>query len=77
MPRIQIVAIVSLAALGVITCSDPVSPYYRGGDFTVQITSAGLERQFTVHVPPSLSPSQPAPLLLVFHGSGGDGPGTQ
>ena len=62
----KLCAIVSLAALVVTACGESVSPYYTGGDVTVQITSSGLERQFMVHVPPSLSPRVPAPA-----GSGG------
>lgn len=32
----------------------------------------GLERAYLVHVPASVDPSRPAPLVLAFHGGGGD-----
>ncbi len=61
----------------VVACGESVSPYYAGGDFTVQITSSGLEREFLVHVPLGLAPGEPAPVLLVLHGAGGNGRGMQ
>ena len=36
----------------------------------------GLTRTYFLHVPPGLGPD-PAPLVLVFHGGGGNGPGTE
>lgn len=33
---------------------------------------AGIERRFRVHVPASYDPAAPAPLVLAFHGWGGD-----
>jgi polyhydroxybutyrate depolymerase len=36
----------------------------------------GLTRTYLLHVPPTLS-AGPAPLVLVFHGGGGNGPGTE
>jgi polyhydroxybutyrate depolymerase len=36
----------------------------------------GLTRTYLLHVPPTL-PAGPAPLVLVFHGGGGNGPGTE
>jgi polyhydroxybutyrate depolymerase len=36
----------------------------------------GLTRTYLLHVPPAL-PAGPAPLVLVFHGGGGNGPGTE
>ncbi|MBI2487855.1 MAG: hypothetical protein HYW01_13130 [Deltaproteobacteria bacterium] len=33
----------------------------------------GIERTYRIHVPPSYDETKPAPLLLVFHGLGGDG----
>jgi len=40
------------------------------------IEVGGLTRTYLMHVPPSL-PAGGAPLVLVFHGGGGDGPGTE
>ena len=36
----------------------------------------GLTRTYHLHVPPALGPA-PAPLVLVFHGGGGNGPATE
>jgi len=41
-----------------------------------QVESGGLVRMYSLHVPPALGP-EPAPLVLVFHGGGGNGPGTE
>ena len=40
------------------------------------IEVGGLTRTYLMHVPPS-RPAGGAPLVLVFHGGGGDGPGTE
>ena len=36
----------------------------------------GITRSYHLHVPPALGPA-PTPLVLVFHGGGGTGPGTE
>lgn len=36
------------------------------------LTAGGMERMYYLHVPPTLDPSRPAPLVLAFHGGGGD-----
>ena len=36
----------------------------------------GIARSYYLHAPPAL-PAAPAPLVLVFHGGGGNGPGTE
>jgi polyhydroxybutyrate depolymerase len=40
------------------------------------LEAGGLTRTYFLHVPPGLGPD-PAPLVLVFHGGGGNGPGTE
>ncbi len=37
-----------------------------------KLTSSGRERTYHLYVPPSLNGAQPAPLLFVFHGAGGN-----
>lgn len=37
------------------------------------ITFDGLKRSYRIHVPQNLNNSNPAPLLFVLHGGGGDG----
>lgn len=39
------------------------------------VTSGGVERSYTVHVPPSYRQGEPVPLVFVFHGGGGEGAG--
>jgi polyhydroxybutyrate depolymerase len=36
----------------------------------------GITRSYHLHVPSAVGPT-PAPLVLVFHGGGGTGPGTE
>ena len=47
----------------------------ESGARTISIRSGGRERTARVHVPARLRARHPAPLLLVLHGAGGDGPG--
>lgn len=42
------------------------------GDHEIHLVHAGLERKALVHVPASYSASRPMPLVLSFHGGGGD-----
>jgi polyhydroxybutyrate depolymerase len=39
------------------------------GDFPGRLTVAGLERTWTLHIPPGMKPDQPAPLVLALHGA--------
>ncbi|WP_374642132.1 PHB depolymerase family esterase [Hydrogenophaga sp.] len=38
---------------------------------SVVLSHQGLERRYLLHVPRSLNPARPAPLILAFHGGGG------
>lgn len=42
------------------------------GDYTFSIVHGGLTRKYRVHVPRSYNAESPAPLLMAFHGGGGD-----
>jgi polyhydroxybutyrate depolymerase len=44
---------------------------------TQSIKSGGLERTFALHVGNAVEPGHPAPLLIVLHGSGGNGKGME
>jgi len=42
------------------------------GDYSSSIVHGGLTRLYRVHVPSAYSPSKPMPLVLSFHGGGGN-----
>jgi polyhydroxybutyrate depolymerase len=52
--------------------SDPASRIATPGDYTFSIVHDGLTRMYRVHAPRSYSAATPAPLVLAFHGGGGD-----
>lgn len=57
-------AFLMLAAL----TADPLGP----GDHTRSLTVGGLKRTYLVHVPPKYDPKKPTPVVLIFHGGGGN-----
>jgi polyhydroxybutyrate depolymerase len=60
------------AAQGVVTqCPDP---NHAPGDSDLTLMSGGLTREYRLHVPPSYTGDEPAPLVLLFHGAGASGP---
>ena len=60
-------------------------PYQESAKWSVQpqeggqksIESGGLERRYSVHLPPSYEVGTPTPLIIAFHGGGGDGEGME
>lgn len=52
--------------------SDATTPITHAGDYTFEIPQGGLTRKYLVHVPPSYNSNTPTPLVLAFHGGGGD-----
>ncbi len=42
------------------------------GDYARKISSGGLERTYYIHTPKSYKPGQASPVVLVFHGGGGN-----
>jgi polyhydroxybutyrate depolymerase len=48
---------------------------YGPGDYGRKLKISGQKRFYEMHVPPSYSKATPMPVVLVFHGGGGD-PGT-
>ncbi|MCA9737960.1 MAG: PHB depolymerase family esterase [Gemmatimonadota bacterium] len=58
--------LVSMATVG--GCGDAVGLDYGGGQSDQTVDVGGRTREFIAYVPQGLTPGQPAPLLLVFHG---------
>jgi polyhydroxybutyrate depolymerase len=52
--------------------SDTTARIDKPGDYTFSIVHDGLTRMYRVHVPQKYSAAAPAPLVLAFHGGGGD-----
>lgn len=52
--------------------SDTSSKITKPGDYTFSIDVGGLTRMYKIHVPPSYNSGKPTPLILSFHGGGGD-----
>ncbi|NOY99862.1 MAG: hypothetical protein GXP40_11805 [Chloroflexi bacterium] len=50
----------------------PAAPDLQPGDSTRTLTVDGRERSYVLHVPPGYDPGQPVPVVLVFHGGGGN-----
>jgi len=71
--------VVSLAlALLALGCASAPQPRFRApGDYRLEIARPGGERSFILHLPPDFSARGPLPVLLAFHGGGGDAAGFQ
>jgi len=65
----------SLLALACAVSGAPDAPL-PPGDRLRELAHDGRERSYLLHVPPARS-AGPRPLLLAFHGGGGNGPGFQ
>jgi len=53
----------------------PTGPQLGEGDSLGELVSGGFHRAYVLHVPPGYDPTQPAPLVILFHGFGGSGLG--
>jgi polyhydroxybutyrate depolymerase len=52
---------------------DPnMTPITAPGDYRFSFEHGGVTREYLVHVPRSYSSGRPTPMLLAFHGGGGD-----
>lgn len=51
---------------------DIQTPITRSGDYNFSVPMDGLQRKYLVHVPPSYHPANPTPMVMAFHGGGGD-----
>lgn len=52
--------------------NDTTSKILNAGDYTFSFLHGGIERYYKVHIPPQFIPQKAMPLLLSFHGGGGD-----
>lgn len=52
--------------------TDTSAKITQPGDYRFSIKHDGLDRAYRVHVPATYSPSKPTPMLLSFHGGGGN-----
>lgn len=48
-----------------------------GADKLLSLRVGGVQRILTLHIPPNHRPDKPAPLVIAFHGTPGNGPGMQ
>lgn len=44
----------------------------KPGDYSRTLQVAGSERSYLIHVPPQYTPDSPTPVVLAFHGGGGN-----
>ena len=69
-------ALMTLAVLaGCTTATPSAKPVIAasGSDLVGKISVGGLERTYLIHIPADASAENPLPLLVMFHGAGGDG----
>lgn len=66
---------ITLLALACASSGGPDAPL-PPGDHARELAHGGRERSYLLHVPPAPA-AGPRPLLLAFHGGGGNGPGFQ
>lgn len=72
-------ALGALLTLVVLAGCTPSAPATRpviaasGSDLVGKVAVGGLERTYLIHIPADASPEHPLPLLVMFHGAGGDG----
>jgi polyhydroxybutyrate depolymerase len=72
------VALAAALALAWLACARPPAPgaTLAPGDHVRAVAHGGRERSYVLHVPPGAT-AAPRPLLLAFHGGGGDAAGFQ
>lgn len=65
--------VLSVSALLTVAACGVTEPGYGGGDYERSFMSNGWERSYRLHVPPTITPQQAVPLVIVFHGASQDG----
>ncbi|HEY7126920.1 MAG TPA: PHB depolymerase family esterase [Ktedonobacterales bacterium] len=72
---LQILLLLSSVALAACSRGTAGASYSGQHDYAKTLTFDGQQRTYHVHLPPAYNGQQSLPLVLVFHGLGGDGPG--
>lgn len=62
------VTALALLAAGCGSSGSPLEPISGPGDYARTVESGGQTRSYELHVPESVDPSAPAPLVVVLHG---------
>jgi polyhydroxybutyrate depolymerase len=69
---LAIISVLLLAALACARTATPASSQSSPTDATRMLTVNGIERSYVIHIPASYNGSQPVPLVMDFHGGGGN-----
>lgn len=72
MSRHTVSALTATVALLALACGEAVAPFDGVYDFEFKVAIADTVRSAVVHVPPSYDGSEAYPLVLAFHGAGGN-----
>lgn len=70
-----LLALLTLSAFGIATAATAeggVAKIAAPGDYSFTLNHGGQTRAYLVHVPRSYQPTRPMPLLMAFHGGGGN-----
>lgn len=67
----------ALALALVALCAGPARAALAPGDHRIALEHGGRQRSYIVHVPPAARDGRPLPVILNFHGGGGNAEGQQ
>jgi len=73
---VRLIALLVSLALACAQPSSPAGAQLGPGDHTREFAHGGAERRYLLHVPALARPA-PLPLVIAFHGGGGNAPGFQ
>jgi polyhydroxybutyrate depolymerase len=81
----RITQLVALVCISIVTtyagmpafAAAATQPALQAGSVAGALQVGALQRTYVLHVPPQVSKDHPVPLVLVFHGGGGEGKGLE